>query len=312
MAHSGAFSESARVWYVVSSKNTNHFSLVGKFDTQSQQEEVLKIECPENISTYTDINECTADISNSLNIVVTEGSLAGLTWEMTGATQGASRRSGINQIDNYVFNEGTTLIIYTVTDKFKNTATCSFTVIVSDNQVPKLVSGPENITVEAAEIECGAYVSWNEPVVVDNCTSANQILKTSSHNSGSYFPLGTTTVTYIFDDGMATTKLNYSFTVTVTDKTAPVLTAPQPVSINCNEKIPPLYPSLQAFTAAGGTASDNCTLAPATFKFTGQTQSSTVCPYTLTRTYQIADNYGNIGRLAIRLRLPLRTELHRY
>jgi hypothetical protein len=295
MSHPGAFSESARLWYVVSSKNTNNFSLVGKLNPQSQQEDVLKIECPENISTYTDINECTAYISNSLNIVVTEGSLTGLTWEMTGATQDASRRRVINQIDNYVFNEGTTRITYTATNKFKNSATCSFTVVISDNQVPKLVSAPENITVEATENECGAYVSWTEPVVVDNCTPSDQILKTSSHNSGSYFPLGTTTVTYIFNDGMATTKLDYSFTVTVTDKTAPLLIAPENITVTCGEVLPGIYSSYNEFISSGGTATDNCQIKASSFTLKSQTQSSQTCPYTIIRTYQISDVYNNVG-----------------
>lgn len=297
MTHSGAFSESASLCYTVSSFASGDLTKIAISGSQNQPDDTLQIECPENISTYTDINECTADISNSLNIKVIAGTLASLTWEMEGATDDASRRSGINQIGNYVFNEGTTVVTYTAKDQAGNVTACSFTVIVSDNQVPKLLSAPKDITADAIENDCGAYVSWPEPEVVDNCTPSYQILKTSSHVSGSFFPIGTTKVTYIIDDGMATTKVSYSFTVTVNDKTAPVLTAPEPISIACNEKIPNLYPTLREFTAAGGTATDNCTPVPATFKFVDQSQSSTVCPYTLTRTYSIADVFGNIGKV---------------
>ena len=58
-----------------------------------------------------------------------------------------------------------------------------------------------------------------------------------------------------------------------------------------------MYPTLQDFTAAGGTAADNCILVPGSFKFVGQAQNSIVCPYTLTRTYQLSDTYGNIGKV---------------
>lgn len=295
MAHSGAFSESATLWYAVSTNNSNVFTSVSLYDTVSDPDAPLQIECPEDISTYTDINECTADISNSLSVNVTSGTLASFTWEMTGATQGSSRKTGINQIANYVFNEGTTTVTCTAKDKFKNNVTCSFTVVVSDNQVPKLVSAPENITVTASEGECGAQVSWTEPEVIDNCTPSNQILKTSSHVSGSFFPLGKTKVTYILDDGMATTQVSYSFTVAVTDKTSPVLVAAKNITVNCGEVLPRIYSNFNEFVNAGGTATDNCNLKTSSFTYISQTQNRQTCPYTVTRTYQVSDVYNNIG-----------------
>ena len=81
----------------------------------------------------------------------------------------------------------------------------------------------------------------------------------------------------------------------VFDKTAPEITAPQKITIQCGENIPAAYTSLQDFTRAGGAASDNCNLEPASFKFAGQVQSRTSCPYMLTRTYEISDISGNVG-----------------
>ena len=123
----------------------------------------LKIACPEDVSTYTDINECAADISYGLRLEVLAGTLSSLSWVMNGATEDASSRNGINQLDNYIFNEGTTMVTYTARDKRGNVQSCSFSVIVSDNQVPKFTSVPENITVNADDAECGAHVTWNEP-----------------------------------------------------------------------------------------------------------------------------------------------------
>jgi len=79
------------------------------------------------------------------------------------------------------------------------------------------------------------------------------------------------------------------------DKIAPILTAPQKITIKCGDNLPKLYSSLQEFITAGGTASDNCTLLPSSFKLVGQIQSSTNCPYTITRTYEISDVSGNVG-----------------
>ena len=46
------------------------------------------------------------------------------------------------------------------------------------------------------------------------------------------------------------------------------------------------------FTAAGGTATDNCGINATTFALLSQT-SSGICPRTVTRTYSIADSCGN-------------------
>jgi hypothetical protein len=186
------------------SANVNPTHLLGVPDN------TLQIECPEDISIFTDINECTAEISDNLNITVASGSLALLTWEMTGATEGASRRNGINQIESYVFNEGTTFIRYTARDNAGNVAECQFTVTVIDNEAP-IISAPKNLT------------------------------------------------------------------------------------IKCDGRIPSAHTTLQAFLNAGGFATDNCNLLVSSFALISEVKDNRNCPYTLTRTYQISDEYGNVG-----------------
>ncbi|MDP3913344.1 MAG: HYR domain-containing protein [Bacteroidota bacterium] len=82
---------------------------------------------------------------------------------------------------------------------------------------------------------------------------------------------------------------------TITDSETLALTAPESVTLVCNETVPAAYSSLQAFTGAGGKAMHPCTLVAASFKLLGQTQSGTVCPYTITRTYQVTDIFGSAG-----------------
>ena len=79
------------------------------------------------------------------------------------------------------------------------------------------------------------------------------------------------------------------------DKIAPELTAPPKITVQCGETLPKIYASLQEVTKAGGAATDNCTLVPASFKLLGQIQSSVNCPYTITRTYEISDVSGNVA-----------------
>ncbi|MBV5312944.1 MAG: hypothetical protein JZU47_06590, partial [Prolixibacteraceae bacterium] len=81
----------------------------------------------------------------------------------------------------------------------------------------------------------------------------------------------------------------------VFDKEAPRCNAPPKITLKCGEALPPKYASLEDFIQAGGEATDNCTLLPASFKFVGQVQSNAYCPYTITRTYSLSDASGNIS-----------------
>ncbi len=74
-----------------------------------------------------------------------------------------------------------------------------------------------------------------------------------------------------------------------------VLTAPENLTIKCNEVIPEPYISFQGFIDAGGKVLKNCTLIPSGFKLLDETQSGTDCPYTITRTYQVTDIFGSTG-----------------
>ena len=77
------------------------------------------------------------------------------------------------------------------------------------------------------------------------------------------------------------------------DKTAPEITAPEKITIKCGETLPTAYASLSEFTKAGGMASDNCSLNPSGFRLVKEVRSKAICPYIVTRTYEIADASGN-------------------
>ncbi len=116
------------------------------------------INCPENINTNTDLNECFATINSGLDIETAEGQLSSLTWKMTGVTVAESANSGINQIGSYIFNVGVTFIDYTAKDLFGNTTNCTFTVVVADNQTPEFIA-PENISVACNSHIPSAYTT---------------------------------------------------------------------------------------------------------------------------------------------------------
>lgn len=253
-----------------------------------------QLECPEDISTYTDINSCSSFIAGGLNTGFDETEVVTLTWEMFGATSDASPAQGINLIDDYTFDEGATIITYTATGTDGTTSSCTFTVTISDNQVPRLESIPAGITVETAPGACAATVYWIEPTATDNCTAPHLLVKEATHYPGDEFPVGTTTVYYTAYDAMGNPSQTESFTITVKDNEPPVLSLPSDVTLACNDPLPAPWTTLQQLTASGGSATDNCTIDAASFRLLSETPSSTVCPYTLTRVYRIADASGNI------------------
>ncbi|WP_303926073.1 HYR domain-containing protein, partial [Draconibacterium sediminis] len=264
-------------------------------DNPASQDDTTGIVCPEDISIYTDLNSCVAVISNGLDISDPNGIISTLSWEMTGATEAASNGSGINQIGSYTFNQGTTVITYRGATLYNNSINCTFTVTVSDNQVPRLISSPGHITVRNLPGECYANVSWTEPSATDNCVPQDQLIYTSNYNSGQQFPVGSTLVEYRISDGVNTAVHN--FTVTVTDAEAPQLIAPPDSESECGQPVPDAFTTWAQFEQAGGSANDNCSVNYGSFRYVGQTSSGITCPYKVTRTYSISDDDGNVSEV---------------
>ena len=73
---------------------------------------------------------------------------------------------------------------------------CAFTVTVVDAQPPSITC-PENVTQSNDPDQCGAVVNYPAPVITDNCPGA--LTATCVPASGSFFPVGTTTVTCTID-----------------------------------------------------------------------------------------------------------------
>ena len=83
---------------------------------------------------------------------------------------------------------------------------------------PCTITCPANITVSNDPGVCGANVSYPMPTIDGSCG-----VVTSSHPSGSFFPVGTTTVTLTATRADATTQ-SCTFTITVNDTEGPAIT----------------------------------------------------------------------------------------
>jgi hypothetical protein len=116
--------------------------------------------------------------------------------------------------------EGQTIITYFARDNASNTESPRTFIVRVDKTAPVIADLPAPI-VEAADMS-GAAVSWSGPTVTDNLDSSP--LLSCSRASGSFFPIGVTTVTCSSSDQAGNSSAT-SFPVTVNppaDSTAPV------------------------------------------------------------------------------------------
>lgn len=167
------------------------------------------IECPADITVNTDVGICGATVA--YGIPVGEDNCAAITTLTAGLTSGS------------LFPVGSTTNTYEVEDGVGLAATCSFNVIVIDNENPELICGGD-ITVDNEFGECSATVTFTDPIFSDNCGTTG-LVQTSGIASGEEFPIGTTTNTFEITDesGNSTT---CSFDVIVEDNENPTIICP--------------------------------------------------------------------------------------
>jgi hypothetical protein len=106
------------------------------------------------------------------------------------------------------------------------------------------ISCPEDIVVSNAQGQCGAVVSYDAPTTSGDCGMVS-----CSPASGTFFSIGTTTVTCSTTAGP-----NCSFTVTVVDNTPPTITCPGNVVAAASSS----GQTSAAVTFPNPSASDNC------------------------------------------------------
>ncbi len=163
--------------------------------------------CPSNITQGTDAGMCAAIV----NYTVPTGA-----DNCPGVSVACSPNTGTS------FPTGTTTVTCTATDASGNTAMCSFSVTINDDDAPSITC-PSPVTQSTDAGVCTAVVSYSAPMVSDNCSGVGTPVCTPP--TGSTFPKGVTTVGCTVSDGAGNTA-NCSFTVTVNDMQPPSITCP--------------------------------------------------------------------------------------
>jgi hypothetical protein len=132
-----------------------------------------------------------------------------------------------------------------------------------------------DVTVDNDADACGANVTYDPP------SGASCGTITCDHNSGTFFPVGETTVKCT-----STLGATCSFKVTVKDTQKPSITPPADAAYQCASEVPPADPS-QA------TATDNCDDPAVTVTETSSGAGSPGDPLIIKRTFKATDDATN-------------------
>ncbi len=135
--------------------------------------------------------------------------------EIGSATYSYSQASGT------IFPIGTTVVTIRAIDEGGNYAYTTFKIKVRDTTDPVITFVSPNLTAEATSA-AGAAVTYAPATATD---AVGPVTITYSKASGATFAIGTTTVTATATDAYGNSS-SKTFTVTVRDTTAPVITAP--------------------------------------------------------------------------------------
>ncbi|MFV8226602.1 HYR domain-containing protein [Christiangramia aquimixticola] len=145
--------------------------------------------CPSNITKNNDPGQCGAIVTFATPTV---------TDDSGAITPTRTDTSGLNSGD--LFPVGETIISYEANDGVNDPVTCSFKIIVTDNEKPVVTNCPGNINESVAFEEDGKIITYTPPGFTDNCP-AGSIIQTAGKASGEKFPVGTTTNTFEVNDG---------------------------------------------------------------------------------------------------------------
>jgi hypothetical protein len=215
--------------------------------------------------TVADVQPPSISCPGNISVIATSAAGAAVTYTTPVGTDncpGATTARIAGLASGSTFPLGTTTVTYKVTDAAGLSSQCSFTVTVVG--VPPSIHCPANIIVNNGAGQCGANVTFAATETAG--IPASTI--TYDHQPGSFFAVGTTTVTATATNAVGSSSC--TFTVTVNDVTPPVIACPFDIVVNadpgvCGAKVSYNQPS----------ATDNCGGGTLPTSITGYTYKGT-------------------------------------
>jgi hypothetical protein len=222
----------------------------------------------------------------------------------TGVTVEGERSDG--QALDEPFPIGVTTIVWKATDDQGHTVSCNQTVTVTgtDNTPPTITAPPDvTDTTGPAAVSCGKIVGETDlgtPITDDNCSTVH--VTRTGVPAGNFFPIGTTTITYIATDASGNTAAPVTQTVTITDNAPPLIKAPADATYVCPSEVPAADPAQatrgDVFDDNGNLLppappSDNCGTPTVTVSESRQGAGSASSPLVISRVFTATDSAGN-------------------
>ncbi|TXD92307.1 tandem-95 repeat protein, partial [Gillisia hiemivivida] len=235
------------------------------------------ISCPIAVTQTTEIGE-------SFGIVNFENAKALDNCDVT-----VEQTSGL--VSGSEFPIGVSTVEFTATDASGNTTTCNFTITITDEEPPTIVC-PSNIDMDVDQGVCGAVVSFETPIAIDNSDLDVTVTQTAGPASGEVFPVGTTTVTFTATDA-AGNQASCSFDVTITDNEDPIFDTVSDINVNTDADS---CGAVVTFSAP--TATDNCDGTVVTLNEGSLASGSEFPVGTTSVTYTATDAAGNTSTVS--------------
>ncbi len=142
---------------------------------------------------------------------------------------------------------------------YNGAVTLNVDVCSADTQKPVFSNCPTDINLSTTATT--AIATWTPPSITDNCLPTP--IKTSNFESGTAFPIGSTTVVYNATDAKGNTAIPCTFNVLVTQIDPCLTDAEKPNFIRCPSNLQDTTTGAsKAVTWIPPTATDNCTTSP--------------------------------------------------
>ncbi len=247
--------------------------------------------CPaSNFAFNTDAGVCNYTIRNGeLDILATDACPLTYTYTLTGVT---TANNIVGSLDGTVLQKGTTHVTCLVSDGLQS-STCSFDVVVSDNE-PPVITCPANKTINCQDSpDPDINISIGKATATDNCSATANIAVAILSDVSTQNPDASTPGHYnytITRTWQATDEAGRSSTcqqvITVHDITPPAnIVVPSDVTVSCASAVP-------AADDGAVTATDNCSPVTVTHE---DVISNNTCTnrFVLLRTYTVTDVAGN-------------------
>jgi HYR domain len=219
-------------------------------------------------------------------------------WMITGVTTASGLGATTGAIN---FQPGVSTVKFTVTDVASATATCQFTVTVSDNVAPTFTTCTPSVSVNTtagctgtATIPVSATDLCSSPTItylLSGVTTTTVPTTVSGSSLTRSFNVGPTIVTFTATDGTNTSTCQT--VVTVTDNQPPTIACPSNTTVNTLSTATTCDVSLN-FASNLASASDNCAIASTTFSKVSASGTTSGTGLNATGTYPVSPTVSSV------------------